>query len=159
MVIAIAKEWKGKLKETDWIVKHACRTLLKTGNEEVMQLFDSYSPVNMELINLRLTSNTITIGDDLEFSFDLHNHSAKSEKIRLEYAIYCQKKNGTLSKKVYKISEKAYAPQSKTTIHRKQSFKWITTRKFHTGQHIVRILMNGVEVQEKSFELKEQVNY
>lgn len=92
--------------------------------------------------------------EDLEFSFDLHNHSKKKEKIRLEYGIYYQKQNGPLSKKVFKISEKKYAPQSLRAIIRKQPFKIKSTRKFHTDPHQVSIIINGVEVDVREFELR-----
>lgn len=152
-VISLAKQWKGKTKETDWVVKHACRTLLKEGNTEVMQLFGFASPDEIEVKNLCLDNDNINIGDYLEFNFQLQNHSKNDVKIRLEYAIYYRKRNGTRSKKVYKISEKNYAPKSQTIINRRQSFKLISTRKFHAGQHILSIIINGVEVDDISFEL------
>lgn len=39
IVIDLAKKWKGESKEVDWIIKHGCRTLLKQGIPEVMELF------------------------------------------------------------------------------------------------------------------------
>lgn len=153
-VVEIAKQWKGNTKETDWIVKHACRTLLKSGNSEVLQLFGFAPPDKIELNDFVLNSNTIKIGDELEFSFTLNNLSSKSEKVRLEYAIYYMKKNGSLSKKVYKISEKEYLANSVSKVARKQSFKVVTTRKFHVGEHVLSVIINGKEVEERTFDLK-----
>ena len=39
VVIAIVKSWKGKTAEVDKLLKHASRTLLKQGNQEIMTLF------------------------------------------------------------------------------------------------------------------------
>ena len=39
LVAKIAKDWYGKNKHTDWIVRHGCRTLLKKGNRFVLELF------------------------------------------------------------------------------------------------------------------------
>ena len=39
IVIDLVKKWQGKSKNTDWIIKHGCRTLLKQGNPEVMNIF------------------------------------------------------------------------------------------------------------------------
>ncbi|MDX1284833.1 MAG: DNA alkylation repair protein, partial [Draconibacterium sp.] len=33
LVLDICERWQGKSKNTDWIIKHACRTLLKQGNK------------------------------------------------------------------------------------------------------------------------------
>lgn len=51
----------------------------------------------------------VKVGDSLEVSFKLLNKNDQTTKIRLEYGIYYQKANGTLTKKVHKISEKEYA--------------------------------------------------
>lgn len=151
----IAKLWKGKSKETDWIIKHACRTLLKAGNKEIMQLFGFCNPDEIELKKLSLRSNVVKIGEELEFSFQLQNKALESKKIRLEYAIYYLKKNSSLSKKIFKISEKDYLPMSVTTLHRRQSFRLISTRKYHVGKHVLGIIINGIEFEKIEIELKE----
>ncbi|MCG8582748.1 MAG: DNA alkylation repair protein [Bacteroidales bacterium] len=154
VTIDIAKKWKGQSKETDWIVKHASRTLLKAGNQEMMQLFGFGSIHNIEINNFELSNSIIYVGDYLEFNFDLLNRSDKNELIRLEYAIYFLKQNGTHTKKVFKISEKVYSAETSTHIKRRQSFKVVSTRKFHMGEHLISLIVNGVEVDESAFELK-----
>ena len=95
----------------------------------------------------------IKIGDSLEFTFKLKNRSSIPIKIRLEYGLYYQKANGTLTRKVYKISEKTYEENSITAINRKQSFKQITTRKFHKGLHKLSLIINGNEIGILEFQL------
>ena len=46
IVIDLVKKWKGESKEVDWIIKHGCRTLLKQGNPEVMELFGFNSTIS-----------------------------------------------------------------------------------------------------------------
>ena len=146
IVIDLAKKWKGESKEVDWIIKHGCRTLLKQGIPEVMELFGFDS----------IRNNIRGLGDVYkrqEFGFNLLNHSNKTIKIRLEYGIYYQKANGTLTKKVHKISEKEYAGNSTTRITRKHSFRVVTTRKFHLGLHQIAIIINGSEFEKYDFDL------
>lgn len=154
-VIKLVKQWQGKTTETDWLVKHACRTLLKEGNLEVLKMFGFGSTDNLEVGNFEILTPKVKIGSFLEFSFKLKNTSHLASKIRLEYGVYYQKANGTLSKKVFKISEKQYPENSTTSIKRKQSFKIITTRKFHIGQHQLSIIINGEEFDKIDFELIE----
>ncbi|MCU4154343.1 hypothetical protein J1N10_00015 [Carboxylicivirga sp. A043] len=154
ITIGIAKRWKGQSKETDWVVKHASRTLLKAGNQEMMQLFGFGSIDDIEIKNFGLATDIIHVGEALKFSFDLYNCSNNDKLIRLEYAIYFLKKNSTHTKKVFKISERNYVANSRTTITRHQSFKVVSSRKFHMGEHIISLIINGVEVDESSFELK-----
>ncbi|GCB35855.1 DNA alkylation repair protein [Bacteroides faecalis] len=155
-VIDLVKRWQGESKEVDWIIKHACRTLLKQGNLEVMELFGFNSIVkNINIENFQISSSKVKVGDSLEFSFNLLNNNNKKAKIRLEYGIYYQKANGTLAKKVHKISEKDYAKNSITPITRKHSFRLVTTRKFHLGLHQVAVIINGNEFEKYNFELIE----
>lgn len=153
MVINIAKKWKNKTSETDKLVKHACRTLLKQGIPEVMELFGFGSIENIQINHFKINTPKVKIGEALSFSFDLENTDDTPSFIRLEYGLYYQKANGTLSKKVFKISEKEYSPNSTTTIHRKQSFRLISTRKFHLGLHQIAVIINGQEFDTHDFEL------
>ena len=152
-VITLAKKWKGVCENTDWVIKHGCRTLLKQGNVEAMELFGFETIKNISLDDFQILTPKVNIGQSLEFCFKLLNNNSQKTKIRLEYAIYYQKANGTLSKKVHKISEKEYAENSITHIIRKHSFREVTTRVFHCGLHQVSVIINGNELERYNFEL------
>jgi len=149
----LIKKWKGKTKETDWLVKHASRTLLKQGNTEMMELFGFGSLENIQIDNFQILTPKVKIGEALLFRFQLKNIGNSNSKIRLEYGLYYQKANGSLSRKVFTISEKEYPKNSMTTINRKQPFKVITTRKLHLGLHQLSLIINGKEFEKVDFEL------
>lgn len=155
IVVSKVKMWIGKTEATDKLVKHASRTLLKQGHTELMELFGFGSVKNIKIENFSVLTPKVKIGGDLEFEFVLKNKGKTASKIRLEYAVHYQKANGSLSPKVYKISEKTYEKNSITNVHRKQSFKLITTRKFHTGLHKVSIIVNGKSFDTLDFFLVE----
>jgi 3-methyladenine DNA glycosylase AlkC len=153
-VIDLAKKWFGESENTDWVIKHGCRTLLKQGNPQAMELFGFGSVIkNISVEDFQIFTPEVKIGKSLEFSFNLLNKNEKKTKIRLEYGVYYQKANGTLSKKVHKISEKEYAAHSITQITRKHSFKIVTTRVLHLGLHQVSVIINGNEFEKYDFEL------
>ncbi len=154
-VIKLIKGWQGKTKETDWLIKHACRTMLKQGDFEVLKLFGFGTVDKIKINNFKIITPKVKIGTFLEFTFEIENTDNLSVKLRLEYGLYYQKANGTLSIKVFKISEKEYPKTSITKISRKQSFKIITTRKYHIGLHQVSIIINGKEFDKNDFELTE----
>ena len=153
IVIGITKQWLHQTEEINAILKHACRTLLKQGNLEIMGLFGYGSIENIKLNDFTILTPKIKIGDSLEFAFQIANIAHSPARIRLEYAVYYQKANTSLSKKVYKISEKIYPVNSTTIVKKTQSFKLITTRKFHIGKHQLSIIINGVEHEKIDFEL------
>ena len=76
IVIDLAKKWKGESKEVDWIIKHGCRTLLKQGIPEVMELFgfDSIRN-NISMEDFQISSLKVKVGDSLEFGFNLLNQN------------------------------------------------------------------------------------
>ncbi|MFK7758195.1 MAG: DNA alkylation repair protein [Flavobacteriales bacterium] len=153
LILELAQKWIGRTKQCDWVLKHGCRTLLKKGMPEAMELFGLSYNSNITHASLTVSEKSINMGDSLEFSFNLVNSSKSYVLTRLEYAIYYQKANGTLSKKVYKISEKEYAGNSEVLISRKQPFKPISTRKFHAGKHQLALIINGKEFERYDFNL------
>ncbi|KIO78791.1 DNA alkylation repair protein [Pedobacter lusitanus] len=153
IVIAIAGRWKGLSKETDAIIKHGCRSLLKQGHHQILAHYGLES-TQIELNQFEILTPEVAVGDSLEFTITLKNTAQHTQKIRLEYAIYYKRLNGSMAKKVFKISERDFLPDENTIISRKQSFKIITTRKFYPGRHQLSIILNGLEKEPKNFELK-----
>ncbi len=152
VVLALAEKWKGGSKETKAIIKHGSRTLLKQGHAKILMHY-GLSTTGIVTSNFKITTPQVKIGGALEFHFTIQNALKKDKVIRLEYGMYYNKANGQLSKKVFKISERIFAPNETIVIKRKQSFRIITTRKFYTGKHKLSLIVNGEEMGVKSFEL------
>ncbi|MFB9107104.1 DNA alkylation repair protein [Flavobacterium gyeonganense] len=152
IVLQIASRWKNHSRETDGIIKHGCRTLLKQGHPEILSHYGLES-MNIELSSLEIKTPVVKIGDYLQFHFEINNKNEEAKTVRLEYAVYYKKAKGHLAKKVFKISEKNYQPNQLIKIERNQSFKLITTRVFHTGIHHLSIIINGTESEVLEFEL------
>lgn len=152
VVIQIAEEWRGIGAQTDAIIKHACRTLLKQGHPKVLNYFGLNSN-QIAVTNFTINTPKISVGQYLEFSFDVANNSKKEQLLRLEYAVHYLRNNGQHNKKVFKISERLFEPNEQQTITRKQSFKPITTRKFYEGKQRLSIIVNGKEFEVLEFEL------
>lgn len=152
-VLEICEKWYGKNKNTDAVVKHACRTMLKAGNKRALILFGYSDPAKITVENLKIDNDTFTIGDHVHFFFDLIIDESKKSKVRLEYAVYYMKANGKLSKKVFKITENTYAPGTHS-FKRKQSFADMSTRKHYPGEHRISIIINGEEKAVTSFQLQ-----
>ncbi len=148
-----AEQWFGQTKETDWVVKHACRSLLKQGNTRALVLFGFQEPAAISVSNLRLDKDSVKIGDAFTFQFDLHNESKNTSKLRLEYIIDFVKKNGKTSPKVFQITENTFKP-GLHHFSKNQSFKDLTTRKHYPGIHCLRIKVNGAEKAAISFQLQ-----
>ncbi len=150
-VLQWAENWLGKNTNTDWILKHACRTLLKQGNQHALSLFGYADAKHINIRQLQVQAE-VRLGEKLTFSFIPHTKRAKLGKCRIEFAIDFVKANGKHSRKVFKVSEGDYAEQDKP-INKYFSFKKITTRRYYTGEHLLSIIINGVIKAEKRFTL------
>ena len=152
LALELGESWQGISKETDWVVKHGLRTLLKKGNPKALQLFGFSAPDTIEIKQLQIQTPKIKIGDDLLFQFEVENTAKQPALLRLEYIIDYVKKTGKTSPKIFMISENTYAPGTHQ-IQRKQSFLDRTTRKHYPGIHQLSIVVNGIVKQKQTFEL------
>ncbi|WDE04265.1 DNA alkylation repair protein [Thalassomonas viridans] len=148
-VIAIAKRWFGQTENTDRLIKHACRTLLKKADPEILTLFGFAPPKAIEVTALKVQKQ-VTMGDKLSFSFTLATKAQALGKLRIEYAIDYMKSNGKQARKIFKIAEADYNDRQKA-ITREQSFKAISTRKHYPGAHAVAVIINGEELAADKF--------
>jgi 3-methyladenine DNA glycosylase AlkC len=154
LVLDICERWQGGSKKTDWIIKRACRTLLKAGNTRALRLFGFGDPGAMEVTDLGLADREVAIGGDTRFSFKLCLHTDKPCKIRLEYVVGYVKKTGKISDKVFQIREDTLDP-GEHEISRKISFADLSTRKHYPGKHRLSIIVNGVAKAETEVIVRE----
>jgi len=153
-VIGIARKWSGDNAQTDRIVKHACRTLLKQGESEIMALFGFAKPEHISLTNFAV-QKSVDMGDDVSFSFTLKSRHQMLGKLRMEYAIDFMRKNGKLSRKLFKLSESENTAKEKS-ITKSHSFRKISARQYHVGCHGIAVIVNGHELAHKNFQLNEK---
>ena len=149
LVASLAKEWYGKTEETDWVVKHACRTLLKKGNKEVLEIFGFHDADAVLVEHFSLSHQEIPIGSRLTISLSVR---AKEEtKVRLEYGIDYMKANGKPSRKIFQISEGAFLENQVKDYEKNHSFADLSTRKHYPGQHAIVLIVNGEEKEKIEF--------
>lgn len=153
LVLKIAKEWYGKSNHTNWIVKHALRTLLKKGNKKALSIFGLDNSEKLIINDLSLTKSEVKIGDYIYFHFDIINQSKQNRNVRLEYKIDYTKANGSTSPKVFQISEFVLKPGTTKQFKRKQSFKQLSTRVHYPGLHKITVIINGDEKADTSVKL------
>ncbi len=152
LVAELAKKWKGIGAETDWIIRHGCRTLLKKAHPAAYALFDLQTTAGCEVSGLALAPAKLRIGDRLQFSFRLKT-GKEPLKLRLEYAVYYNKANGKQNRKIFQLSEKIFLPNADISFQKEQRFQDFTTRKHYPGRHKLAIVVNGQEVSAKEFVL------
>jgi 3-methyladenine DNA glycosylase AlkC len=152
VVLKFAKSRIGKSAETDKLLKHACRGLLKNGNTEALKIFGFKSNDNIKVKQFK-TAPAVKIGEKLNVKFTVENTNIKPVKLRFEFGVYYLKQKGKLSRKIFKVCENTYKDKI-ISVERNVSFEDRTVRKHNTGKHKISLIINGVEAAIKEFVVK-----
>ena len=136
-----------------WIIKHATRTLVKLGHPGVYRLLGFTEKPKISIASFSLNPSQLSVGDVLEFSFNLISEKSQSQSLVVDYAVHHIKANGKLSPKVFKLKNITLDKGEKLSITKKHSLRKITTRTYYPGQHIIEILINGKPIAQQEFML------
>jgi len=153
IVIDLVKNNINKSTETDKLLKHASRGLLKKGNAEILKLFGLNNEHLVNLLRLQIDKLKIQIGKSFNFTFSVQLQEKVASQVRLEYNIYYVKANGKQSAKIFQIGTYLLQPNQTVVVNKKNSFINLTTRKHYAGMHKIAIVANGKEIGFLDFEL------
>lgn len=154
LAIETLARWKKENNpNTNWIVKHALRSELKKGTPEALEILGFSNKSKIEVSDLKLSSTKVKIGDRLEFSFKINSKENKEVPIMIDYVIHYLKANGKTAPKTFKLAIKDIKAGQTLSFNKNQSFKIISTRKFHLGEHAVEVQVNGNRLEKAYFEL------
>ncbi|SNZ02669.1 3-methyladenine DNA glycosylase AlkC [Terribacillus aidingensis] len=151
LVIQTAKRWNGYSKETDWIIRHGCRTLLRSGQPEVLALF-GYEDVKGALADAAIAADRqrVNIGEAVTLTYSFH--VKQQVKLRIEYSIDFIKKRKITTKK-FLLSDRVFAAGEDIAKERVHKWSDFTTRVHYPGVHRIALLANGIEVAGTELEL------
>lgn len=156
VVINTCHLWQGntldKIK-TQWVIKHATRSLIKSGNQDAFALLGFTQKTSLALSEINLSSQNIIIGDTIHFDFELVSTTNKTQNLVVDYAIHFMKANNKHRAKVFKLKTLVLKANEKIRLSKNHSFKLITTRKYYPGEHMIEILINGRSFSKHKFNL------
>jgi len=151
LALQLAARWLKQFPETRQLVKHACRTLLKQGNQKAMKLFGYDHQADVKIVQLKMDEPKIKIGGIIGFSFDITLSAPTPTMLRVEYAIDYVKLRGRYGRKVFKITERNF--KGTETLSRRHRVHDMTTRVHNPGIHHLHVLINGTTRATTTFML------
>ena len=149
VVIEIIRKWKGVHPYTDWILRHASRTLIRMANPEVMKLFgyeESMDGCLTTSATLHIDLPEVRIGESSELKYEINIRQGEPVHIRIEYGIDFVKARGKTSRKLFLLSDKTVPGGTYLKGSRMHRWKNLTTRKHYPGEHTIVLLINGFQV-------------
>jgi len=150
-VIQLCQAWQvNQNEQTQWIIKHALRTLLKQGNPKALALIGYGSITHIEVLDWDVDEQ-VSIGKVFQAAFVLDSNEGLG-LLRLEYGLSFVRKHQSPYRKIFKIAEADYQINHKS-FQFKHNFKVINTRVYVPGKHKIELIINGQSVKTAEFEL------
>lgn len=155
VLLDILNQWHGNNPLTDGILKHAARGLLKKGNNSALEVFGLSKNVKVVVNQFGISAKTVAIGSEFSFNFQVQLNQNVEAKVRLEYRIYFAKQSGKQLPKIFMIGTYIMQQNKLITITKTHKFANLTTRKHYAGEHKITLVVNGKDVTQQVFYLKE----
>ncbi|MEO3386978.1 DNA alkylation repair protein [Mesorhizobium sp. CAU 1741] len=138
---------------TQWIVGHALRTLIKKGDAKALALLGVTGKAEAKVEAFAVSPPTLALGDRVSVSARIASSGESAQKIVADYAIHYVKKNGSASRKVFKLKTFTLEPGGEQVLSISQTIRDFTTRTHNAGFHEVDLMLNGEIVARGGFEL------
>lgn len=139
---------------TNWIVKHALRSLVKAGDERVFPLLGYAAVPDVTASEIKLDKKRVAMGSAINFSCAI-TAGSQAQSLVVDYVVYFMKANGKLAAKVFKLKNIVLRANESVVIAKSYSFRLITTRRYYSGEHKLAIQVNGKEVARTDFYVSE----
>ena len=153
LVANIAKKWMFNANEhRRKLIRHACRTLIKQGNKDVLQIF-GHEPPMIKGVKFDVQTPEVVFGEALQFTLTIFSNVKRDQPLMIDYIIHHQKANGKTSPKVFKWRTSILPTAKSLNFKKEHRIKKISTRAYYPGRHEIEIVVNGVSIGKADFQL------
>lgn len=155
-VVETLSKWKDEnkqdLAEMKYILNHSLRTSIKKSHVKSLNLLGYKADADIEVCNFTVSSKNISVGDTLEFAFDIN--ALEDTSLMIDYNINYPMAKGKRSNKVFKIKKITLKKDDVVTIVKKHPFKIMTTKKLYTGNYKLNLQINGCSYENEDFHME-----
>ncbi|APU22001.1 DNA alkylation repair protein [Actinoalloteichus sp. GBA129-24] len=153
LVVATAAEWLADPDEnTEYVVRHGLRTLVKKGDADALRLL-GFGPATVDVTGPDLTEVDVPFGGTVSFAATIRNTGPEQARLVIDYIVHHTKADGRQTGKTFKLTTKTLESGESVDIARDHSFREITTRRYHPGAHAIELQINGVRSGRADFML------
>jgi len=153
LVAGLANQWmKNGDSNRQKLVRHACRSLIKSGHRDALKAFGLSAP-KIQSPSLVIDTPTVVFGQMLSFHAAIQSSSDKAQPLVVDYVVHFRKAKGELAGKVFKWTKFNLGPGETRELTRNHSIKPITTRKYYPGGQALSLRVNGEDFGNAAFEL------
>lgn len=147
------QDWPTTVQPTDWIVRHALRTLIKKGEPRALALIGATGKAEVRIDAFTVSPAKIRLGDRITLTVRLASTADRQQRLVVDYAVHYVKKGEKPSRKVFKLKELDLPGRERVDLAIGQVVRDFTTRKHYAGFHRVELMVNGGVLAESGFAL------
>lgn len=141
--LATTRAWLAEGHESlDWICRHAARAPLKAGHPEVLALF-GHVPSGVLADTFAVSPERVVTGDTVTLSATLRHAGKTPTTCRVDYALIRPSKTSKPSRKVFRWTDLALAPDASASLETRYAFVPRTIRPVHPGPHTFELILDG----------------
>lgn len=153
-VAALAKDWmRGASPERRKLLRHACRTLIKSGHAETLEIF-GFAPAKLKVEGPELSASKVALGKSLGFEVALQSTASRTQSLSLDYVMHFRRANGSLSPKVFKWKVLKLEAGERMLLQRNHVLRKVTTREYYSGEQALSVRINGKDYGYATFDLR-----
>ncbi len=138
--------------EVDWVVRHACRGLLKAGHPEILALYGLDQPI--EVAKFGVGPEEVHRGEGVALEVELCGPKSGCT-VRLDFCLSGPTPSGGEFRKVFRWSEFELASGEIRSLQRSFPMVERSTRRLPLGEYRFSVLTNGCSSPEQTFRLVE----
>lgn len=144
LAVATATRWLATGSErTAWIAAKGLRTLVKKGHPGALELLGAAHDPAIVVRDVAVTPDRLRIGESAEIAVTVANESDTVRDIIVDYQIHFLRPDGSLRPATFKLGRVSVAAGATAQVRRRFTFRQLTTRTLHPGEHLVTAQANG----------------
>lgn len=147
------KKWDRSNLQTQWIIRHGLRTLIKQGHPDALSLIGISTQVDINVSAFSVTPTHIELGQSICIQLSCQLNQMTDTDLVIDYAMTYPKANGKTSRKVFKWKRISLTPNQLIQFSKQQLIKDFSTRTHYAGHYKIELLINGRIYAETSFHL------
>lgn len=144
LVIETCRRWAQEAPEgRTWIVRHALRSLVATGNQDAIRILGGAANPSIRLSGVAIAPQRVTLGGNTRVSFEVVSTAQQSQRLLIGYTVHFVKANGSSRAKFFRLRTLTIHSGEKIALSATMSLATMTTRRHFPGNHRIDAIING----------------
>lgn len=153
VTVAVLRGWSDGTENTQALIKHALRTLLKKGDPGALELLGFSPTPDVVVASLHVEPKEPQVGGSVHIDFCVESTSKNTQRLMVDFAVTYQNVSGTGSRKVFKGVVADLEGGGSLPLRRKVTLRQQTTRRILPGLHTAEIQVNGAVLASVEFDV------